>query len=93
MNQDALKFVIIKSTAKIFDKERNNFSKKPFLDVFIDSFFISSFIEKLLNSFRNLDSEELERPSDQVTVNELHSVLWKKKASLDKRGNKTRDFS
>ena len=34
-----------------------------------------------------------ERPSDQVTVNEPHSALWKKKGGLDKRGNKTRDFS
>ena len=34
-----------------------------------------------------------ERPSDQVTVNEQHSALWKKKGGLDKRGNKTRDFS
>lgn len=34
-----------------------------------------------------------ERPSDQVTVNEPHSALWKKKGILDKRGNKTRDFS
>ena len=34
-----------------------------------------------------------ERPSDQVTVNEPHSALWKKKGVLDKRGNKTRDFS
>ena len=93
MNQDALKFVTIKSTAKIFDKERDNFSKKPFLHVYIDSFFISSFKEKLLNSFHNLDSEEWECPTDQVTVNEPHKALWKKKASLDKRGNKTRDFS
>ena len=34
-----------------------------------------------------------ERPNDQVTVNEPHSALWKKKGDLDKRGNKTRDFS
>ena len=34
-----------------------------------------------------------ERPRDQVTVNEPHSALWKKKGGLDKRGNKTRDFS
>ena len=34
-----------------------------------------------------------ERPSYQVTVNEPHSALWKKKGGLDKRGNKTRDFS
>lgn len=33
------------------------------------------------------------RPSDQVTVSEPHSALWKKKGGLDKRGNKTRDFS
>ena len=33
-----------------------------------------------------------ERPSDQVTVNEPHSALWKKKGGLDKRGNKTRNF-
>ena len=33
-----------------------------------------------------------ERPTDQVTVNQPHSALWKKKGVLDKRGNKTRDF-
>jgi len=34
-----------------------------------------------------------ERPTDQVTVDKPHSALWKKKGGLDKRGNKTRDFS
>jgi len=34
-----------------------------------------------------------ERPSDQVTIEQPHSALWKKKGGLDKRGNKTRDFS
>jgi len=34
-----------------------------------------------------------ERPTDQVTVDQPHSALWKKKGGLDKRGNKTRDFS
>jgi Rps23 Pro-64 3,4-dihydroxylase Tpa1-like proline 4-hydroxylase len=34
-----------------------------------------------------------ERPTDQVTIQEPHSALWKKKGGLDKRGNKTRDFS
>jgi hypothetical protein len=34
-----------------------------------------------------------ERPTDQVTVEQPHSALWKKKGGLDKRGNKTRDFS
>lgn len=34
-----------------------------------------------------------ERPTDQVTVDQPHSALWKKKGVLDKRGNKTRDFS
>ena len=34
-----------------------------------------------------------ERPTDQVTVEQPHSALWKKKGVLDKRGNKTRDFS
>ena len=33
-----------------------------------------------------------ERPIDQVTVNEPHSALWKKKGGLDKRGKKTRNF-
>ena len=33
------------------------------------------------------------RPIDQVTVDDPHSALWKKKGGLDKRGNKTRDFS
>jgi len=33
-----------------------------------------------------------ERPSNQVTVDQPHSALWKKKGGLDKRGNKTRDF-
>jgi len=33
------------------------------------------------------------RPIDQVTVDNPHSALWKKKGGLDKRGNKTRDFS
>ena len=33
-----------------------------------------------------------ERPSEQVTVNQPHSALWKKKGGLDKRGNKTRKF-
>ena len=33
------------------------------------------------------------RPRDQVTVDKPHSALWKKKGGLDKRGNKTRDFS
>ena len=33
------------------------------------------------------------RPTDQVTVEQPHSALWKKKGVLDKRGNKTRDFS
>ena len=31
--------------------------------------------------------------TDQVTVDQPHSALWKKKGVLDKRGNKTRDFS
>jgi len=34
-----------------------------------------------------------ERPTDQVTVGQPHSALWRKKGGLDKRGNKTRDFS
>jgi len=34
-----------------------------------------------------------ERPTNQVTVKQPHSALWKKKGVLDKRGNKTRDFS
>jgi len=34
-----------------------------------------------------------ERPTDQVTIQEPHSALWKKKGGLDKHGNKTRDFS
>jgi len=34
-----------------------------------------------------------ERPTDQVTVDQPHSALWKKKGGLDKRGNKTRNFS
>jgi hypothetical protein len=33
------------------------------------------------------------RPSSQVNVEQPHSALWKKKGGLDKRGNKTRDFS
>lgn len=34
-----------------------------------------------------------ERPSDQVTVNRPHSALWRKKGGLDKKGNKTRNFT
>ena len=93
MNHNILSSVTFKSITKIVDKERNNFLKKPFPHIFIDSFFISSFADKLLNSFHNLDSEEWERPTDQVTVNEPHSALWNKKASLDKHVKKTRDFS
>lgn len=33
------------------------------------------------------------RPSSQVSVEEPHSALWKKRGLLDKRGNKTRDFN
>ena len=33
------------------------------------------------------------RPSEHVDVNKPHSALWKKRGGLDKRGNKTRDFS
>lgn len=33
------------------------------------------------------------RPSSQVQVDGPHSALWKKRGGLDKRGNKTRDFS
>jgi len=34
-----------------------------------------------------------DRPSTQIEVNQPHSALWKKRGGLDKRGNKTRDFS
>ncbi|KAK3582583.1 hypothetical protein CHS0354_024137 [Potamilus streckersoni] len=33
------------------------------------------------------------RPSNQIAVEEPHSALWKKRGGLDKRGNKTRNFS
>jgi hypothetical protein len=33
------------------------------------------------------------RPHDQVEVSEPHSALWKKRDLLDKRGNRTRNFS
>nr|WP_315232790.1 2OG-Fe(II) oxygenase [uncultured Albidiferax sp.] len=33
------------------------------------------------------------RPGSQITVEEPHSALWKKKNLLDKRGNRTRDFT
>lgn len=33
------------------------------------------------------------RPDNLVTVNQPHSALWKKRGGLDKKGNKTRDFS
>ncbi|MES2413913.1 MAG: 2OG-Fe(II) oxygenase [Pseudomonadota bacterium] len=33
------------------------------------------------------------RPNEHVTVAEPHSALWKKRDLLDKRGNKTRNFS
>jgi len=33
------------------------------------------------------------RPSSQIDVKEPHSALWKSKGSVDKRGNKTRDFN
>lgn len=32
------------------------------------------------------------RPGSQITVEQPHSALWKKKGWTDKRGNKTRDF-
>ena len=32
------------------------------------------------------------RPGSQITVQQPHSALWKKKGWTDKRGNKTRDF-
>ena len=32
------------------------------------------------------------RSEDQVTVEQPHSALWKKRDFLDKRGNKTRDY-
>jgi len=32
------------------------------------------------------------RPSSQISVEEPHSALWKKRGLMDKRGNKTRDF-
>lgn len=32
------------------------------------------------------------RPDSQITVNDPHSALWKKRDFNDKRGNKTRDF-
>lgn len=32
------------------------------------------------------------RPSDQISINDPHSALWKKRNFTDKRGNKTRDF-
>ncbi|MES2979200.1 MAG: 2OG-Fe(II) oxygenase [Pseudomonadota bacterium] len=34
-----------------------------------------------------------ERPSEHVVVEAPHSALWKKRDLLDKRGNKTRNFS
>jgi Rps23 Pro-64 3,4-dihydroxylase Tpa1-like proline 4-hydroxylase len=33
------------------------------------------------------------RPDHQVAVSEPHSALWKKRGLLDKRGNRTRDFT
>lgn len=33
------------------------------------------------------------RPNDQIIVSKPHSALWKKRDGLDKRGNKSRDFS
>ncbi|HDR9172757.1 TPA: hypothetical protein QDB40_006886, partial [Burkholderia vietnamiensis] len=33
------------------------------------------------------------RPDGQVVVDEPHSALWKKRNLLDKRGNKTRNFT
>jgi hypothetical protein len=33
------------------------------------------------------------RPSEQITVSEPHSALWKRRGFLDKRGNKTRTFT
>lgn len=33
------------------------------------------------------------RPSEVVSIDEPHSALWKKRDLLDKRGNRTRDFS
>ena len=33
------------------------------------------------------------RPGDQIKVKEPHSALWKSKGFLDKKGQKTRDFS
>lgn len=33
------------------------------------------------------------RPSGHVVVEEPHSALWKKRNDLDKRGNRTRNFS
>jgi Rps23 Pro-64 3,4-dihydroxylase Tpa1-like proline 4-hydroxylase len=32
------------------------------------------------------------RPSEQVSVNEPHSALWKKRGLTDKKGNKTRSY-
>ena len=32
------------------------------------------------------------RPRSQITIEQPHSALWKKKGWTDKRGNKTRDF-
>ena len=32
------------------------------------------------------------RPSDQISIQDPHSALWKKRNFTDKRGNKTRDF-
>ena len=32
------------------------------------------------------------RPGDQITVEQPHSALWKKRGGVDKRGNKTRDY-
>ena len=33
------------------------------------------------------------RPSDQIVVEKPHSALWKKRNLLDKRGNRTRNFT
>jgi len=32
------------------------------------------------------------RPSDQISIQDPHSALWKKRNFTDKRGNKTRDY-
>ena len=64
MNQTLLKQITHKAILKIVNKEINNSSKIPFPHVFIDNFFESSFADKLLNSFPNLDSEEWERTND-----------------------------